>query len=155
MKRRVLMILFFITTISLFGCSNEVRNRSEVSSPPTLKVSYDNKSIDAKMGTSSWTITNSDGSKTTTDTDTAGPVELVKDMRPLKAPPESTIKLDFSHEPKEVIANIWEGDSQLEQSLNDMEIITPGVEGLVIYEVIGSWEQGTVHYAFIIDVDSQ
>lgn len=153
MKKMVLIILLFITTMSLFGCSNELGNEVELSNLPTLKVSNENKSIDAEMGTSSWTITNSDGTKTSTETDTAGPVELVKDASPLKASPESTIKLDFSDEPKEVIVNIWEEDNQLEQALTGMEVTTPEMEGLVIYEVIATWEQGIVHYAFSVDVE--
>lgn len=153
MKKVAIIILLFVTIMSLFGCSNESGNELELSNPPTLKVSYENKSIDAEMGTSSWTITYSDGTNTSTETDTAGPVELVKDASPLKVSPESTIKLDFSNEPKEVIVNIWEEDKQLEQPLTGMEIITPEMEGLVIYEVIATWEQGIVHYAFLVNVE--
>ena len=153
MKKIALIILLFVTTISLFGCSNELGNESELSNPPTLKVSYENKSIDAEMGTSSWTITNSDGTNTSTESDTEGPIELVKDTNSLKVSPASTIKLDFSNEPKEVMVNIWEEDNQLEQPLTGMELITPGMEGLVVYEVVATWEQGIVHYAFSVDVE--
>lgn len=152
-KKVTLIILLFVTTMSLFGCSNELGNELELNNPPTLKVSYENKSIDAEMGISSWTITNSDGTNTSTESDTEGPIELVKDTNPLKVSPASTIKLDFSNEPKEVMVNIWEEDKQLEQPLTGMELITPKMGGLVIYEVIATWEQGIVHYAFLINVE--
>ena len=154
MEKMILIILLLVTTISLFACSNGAGNDLELSNPPTLRILYSNDSIDAEMGTYSWTITNSDGTETTTESDTDGPIELVKGKDPLKVSPESTIKLDFSNEPKEAKVYIWEDeDKQLEQVVTDMEVIIPDLKDLVIYEVVATWEQGIVHYAFSVNID--
>lgn len=105
-----------------------------------------------KMGTSSWTTIDSSGDHVTVHSDSEGPVELVKDMVPLEVSPNSNFELYFSNQPDRVGVNIWEEDKEIEQEISDMQITSPEKEGLVVYEVIGEWEQGTVHYAFSIQV---
>lgn len=153
MKRFVLASLIFTMAISLFACSDKLENESELTNLPTLEVSYGDGIIDAERGTASWTTTDSSGDNVTVDSDSEKPVELVKDMVPLEASPNSNLELYFyNSQPDEVRAYIWEGDNQLEQPVTSMEITTPEMEGLVIYEVVATWEQGIVHYAFSINV---
>lgn len=160
MKKSYLILLLFIAMISLVACTNgqsdePILDKNERSSSelPTLKVFYENDFIEAEIGTSSWIINNSDGTKTSIESDTAGPAELVTGVSTLKVSPQSTIKLDFSDKPEEVIVNIWKENNQLKQALTDMEFKVPEIKSLVIYEVIGTWEQGNVHYAFAVDIE--
>lgn len=160
MKKNRLIFLLFIAMISLVACTNgqseeAILDKNERSSSelPTLKVFYGNDFIEAEIGTSSWTINNSDGTKTSIESDTAGPTELVTGVSTFKASPESTIKLEFSNKPDEVIVNIWEENEQQEQDSTNMEIVLPDLEGVLIYEVIATWEQGTVAYAFSVEVE--
>ena len=140
MKKGYLIILLFIATISLIACTNEpILDKSERSSSdfPTLRVVSENDSVEAEIGTSSWTTNNKDGTKTTIESDTAGPAELVGDVSTLNVSPESIVKLEFSEKPKEVIVNIWEEGNQLEQVLtlflilafnNNIGILKSGIE---------------------------
>ncbi len=153
MKRVILSILMFTMAISLFACEDRLENQSELNNPPTLEISSGDETIDAKMGTSSWTIIDNSGDNVTINSDSEGPVELVKDMLELEVAPNSSLELNFSSEPDKVRVNIWEDDKELKQVVNNMEITSPDKEGLVVYEVIGEWEQGTVYYAFSVEVE--
>lgn len=158
----------FIAIISIFlvliiSCSNEDINsenktsvfnkKIELKNPPTLKVLYQDKNIEAKRGTYSWTIDNNDGTKATTLVDCSGPTELIKTMTPISVSPKSTLNLNFSDKPVNIIVNIWGDNKPIEQTIIDNNIITPELKGSVIYEVIATWEQGTVFYAFLVNID--
>lgn len=162
MKKLIIILSLVLLTLSLLGCeSNEERLNYRHNSdfapgeedPPVLNISYENKTIHAVRGTYSWHTSYDDGSETMRSSDSEGPIELVKNTSPLKVPPKSTITLNFSDEPKEVIVKIWEEDKEIQQALTDMKVTVPELEGSVIYEVISTWEQGTVHYAFLVNVD--
>lgn len=154
MKKVCLFVLLLIATISLTACISDsplpLDDRKDL---PTLKVVSENEIITAEVGTSSWTINNKDGSKTTMESDTAGPVELVKESDSLKVSSGYTLELDFSVAPKDITVNIWEENKQLEQDSTDMKIVVPNSEGLIIYEVIANWEEGTIHYAFSVNIE--
>lgn len=135
---------------SLIGCEGD---KAELKSPPTLKVLYQDKSIDAVLGTYSWTINNNDGTATGIESDSAGPTELVKDATVLTVSPKSAITLNFSDKPKDIMVNIWQENKSIEQLVTDSKVITPELKGSVIYEAIATWEQGTAHYAFLVNVN--
>lgn len=77
---------------------------------------------------------------------------MVKESDSLEVSSGYTLELDFSVDPKEITVNIWEENKQLEQDSTDMKIVVPNSESLLIYEVIAKWEEGTVHYAFSVNV---
>lgn len=124
----------------------------EMVAPPVLNISHENRRTHAERGTFSWSIHNDDGSEVMTSSDSEGPTELVKNTNPLKVPPKAIITLEFNDKPKEMLVNIWEDDKQIKQDFADMKLIVPESKGLVIYEVIATWEQGTSHYAFLVKV---
>lgn len=121
--------------------------------PPTLKVLYQDKSIEAKRGAYSWTIDNNDGTKTTTNGDSAGPNELVKNSTLLIVPPKSTLTLDFSDKPETTIVNIWQDNKPIKQTITDNKLLIPELKGSIVYEVIATWKQGTVSYAFLVNIN--
>jgi hypothetical protein len=85
--------------------------------------------------------------------DTVGPPELVKDSTPLTVPPGSTLTLSFSGNPEEITVDVWKDNEPVRITIIDGKIITPESEGLIVYEVTGTWEQGTAWYAFLVDVE--
>lgn len=159
MKNMLVLFLTFIATLSLMACTTDVtfneKNEIETEDLPTLKVRFESEHIDAELGPSSWTITNSDGTSTAIETDTATPPELVQGKKHLVVPPESTLQLAFSKKPTKIMVNIWEENEQLRQNSTNMEIIVPAAEGLVIYEVITNWAQGQVIYAFAVEIQAE
>ena len=144
MRKVCLFVLLLIATVSLTACMSDLP-LDDTKDLPTLKVVFENEIIKAEVGTSSWTINNKDGTKTTTESDTAGPVELVKESDSLEVSPGYTLELDFSVAPKDITVNIWEENKQLEQDATDMKIVVPDSEGLIIYEVLANWEIGRAH----------
>lgn len=148
MHYKKLFTIFFICSLlfSLAGCG------SKADSPPSLKIIYRDKSIEAKTGTYSWDVDNGDGSFIGIEYDTVAPAELVKDSTPLTVPPGSSLTLSFSVKPEDIIVYAWQGNEPIKQSVTGDKIITPGSAGSIVYEVIGTWEQGTVRYAFLVNV---
>jgi hypothetical protein len=93
------------------------------------------------------------GTKSTINADTSGPKELVKGSIPLVVPPKSVINLDFSDKPMSITVNIWQGNNIIKQAVTNNKIVVSESKGLIIYEVVGEWSQGTVCYAFLVQVD--
>ena len=157
MKKNYSFILLFIGIILLIACTNNpiIDDKNEIAREnlPSLEVVAENDRLEAAKGTASWTIENGDGTTTAVEMDTADPTELVKDMERLSASPGSRLQLEFSDNPGEIIVNLWEENEQLEQDSTNMEIILPDLESVLVYEVIATWEQGTVHYAFSVEIE--
>ncbi len=165
-KKWLLVLLICLLLFSLIGCENnktsaldkevQIDNPSALAvlfNPPTLKVSYQDKSIDAKRGTYSWHIENDDGTRTGIEADAVAPPELVKNETPLSAPPKASLTLSFSDTPSDVTVDIWKDNEPIKQSLVGGKIVVPELNGTVVYEVTGKWEQGTVYYAFSVEVE--
>jgi hypothetical protein len=156
-KKLLTVFLLIFLLSSLVGCSDNKtgadNKKEELQSPPTLKVSYQDKSIQAVRGTYTWTTDNKDGTKKTINADTSGPTELVKNSTPLTVSPNSTITLNFSDKPEDITVNIWQENKPIKQIITDSKVTTPEFKDSVIYEVIATWDQGTVYYAFLVNVN--
>ncbi len=150
-KKLLTVVTVGFLVISLAGCSG---NKAEVKSPPSLKVLYQDKSIEAARGTFSWSIKNKNGKIISTiNADTAGPAELVKGSAPLTAAPKSVLNLNFSDKPVNITVNIWQGTEIIKQTVIDNKVTIPESKASVIYEVVADWNDGTVCYAFLVNVD--
>lgn len=155
---KIFSMLFIVILVVMLGCSStgiktSSNTKSELKNTPTLKVSYQGKNIEAKRGTSSWAVENSDGTKTITNAGSSSPTELVKGSTPITVVPKATLTLDFSDKPNNTIVNIWRGNDSIEQEITDSKVTAPETAGVVIYEVIATWSQGTVTYAFSVKVE--
>ncbi len=153
-KRNFLISVFIgLLLLSLVGCGNTPSRQGQLTKPPELKVLFQNKSIDAVRGTYSWTVDNNDGTKTTTNADSSSPTELVKNSTPLIVSPKSTLTLMFSDaQPNCVNVNIWGDKTTLKQELVNNQLVVPDSKDSVVYEVVATWEKGTVSYAFSVDI---
>lgn len=155
-KKPLIIFLICLLLYSVAGCENtrtgNMDTQTQLHRPPALIILYLDKSIDAKTGTYSWTIDNGDGTETGIEADSPAPPELVKNSTPLTVPPKSSLTLCFSDKPTSVTVNIWQVNKPIKQSLTDGKIVTPQLKGSIVYEVIGSWEQGTAYYAFLVNV---
>ena len=110
-RRLLSVVLLGLLLFSLVGCGNE---KVELVDPPILKVLYEDESIDAVQGTYSWTIDNKDGTKTSVESDSADPGQLVKNTSPL-------IENLFSNFNIIKTENIYEFEYKA-KSLNNVEI---------------------------------
>lgn len=156
-KKSLIMFSICLLLFSLVGCESNgtstLDKQTQLDRPPTLKALYQDRSIDAKRGTCSWTIDNNDGTETGIEADSCAPPELVKDSTPLTVSPKSSLTLSFSDKPIDITVNIWRDNKPIEQSIIDDNIVASESKGYIIYEVIGTWEQGTAYYAFLVNVD--
>lgn len=155
MFNKKLFILFFICSLlfSLTACNGPLDKQTQLNRPPSLKIFYRDKSIEAKTGTYSWDVDNNDGTVIGIENDSVAPPELVKNSTPLTVAPQSSLTLSFSDKPEDITVNVWQDNKPIEQSIIDDKIVTSGSKGPVIYEVIGTWEQGKVYYTFLVNVE--
>ena len=156
-KRFLVISSLIVLLFSLIGCEGKkigvANEKTELKNPPTLKVIYHDKSIEAICGTYSWTIDNNDGTKTATNADGAAPNVLVKNSTPLIVPTKATLTLDFSDKPETTIVNIWQDNKPIKQTITDNKLLMPELKGPVVYEVIATWKQGTAYYAFLVNIN--
>lgn len=157
-SQKILTVIFLgILLFLLVGCvkckPDIVDKTTELLSTPTLEILYKVKHIDAERGAYSWTIHNANGTQATINVDSSGPTELVKNSTPLSVSPGSTLALSFSDNPANIIINILKDSKSISQTITNNIVVTPESKGLVVYEVIATWNQGTVTYAFLVNVD--
>jgi hypothetical protein len=149
----------FIICLILFvfaGCekrSDSLNGNTQSSSPPTLTILYQDTSMDAVRGTYHWTYDNHDGTETTIEFDSSAPPELVKGASPLSVSPKSSLAFSFSDKPSDLSVSIWEENQSIQQAVVDNTIVTPELKGYAVYEITGTWVQGTVTYAFVVYVN--
>lgn len=159
MRNNILFLAFmFIIILTMIGCSNDnVPNKNlEESSedgliaPPNLTIHIGNETVTPRLGTYSWSNDNKDGTATSVESDSPSPPELVKENQPLQVTAEATIKLDFEKEPDRYTLRIWDEDHNV---VNATDKIVLSDKGLVIYEVLAYWEEGTASYAFSLMIE--
>lgn len=129
---------------------NSGSTNDEILEPPELTVVAGDESVDAVMGTYSWSIDNEDGTMTAIEADSAAPPELVSTMTALEVTGDTSIELDFEIEPDSYTVKIWEeGNTVISKS----EEVLLTNEGTVIYEVLANWQEGTASYAFTLNIE--
>lgn len=127
------------------GSKNE-----EVPEPPELIVVAGDESAETVIGTYSWSIDNEDGTMTAIEADSAPPPELVRNTTAIEVTGETSIELNFEIDPASYTVKIWEEDNTV---ISESEEVLLTGEGRVIYEVLANWQEGTVSYAFTLDIE--
>lgn len=159
MRNNILFLAFmFISILTMMGCSNtSVPDESSEESledgliaPPNLTIHIGNETVTPRLGTYSWSNDNKDGTATSVESDSSSPPELVKEDQPLQVTAEATIKLDFEKEPDRYILRNWDEDHNV-VSATDKIVLSN--KGMVIYEVLAYWEEGTASYAFSVMIE--
>lgn len=122
----------------------------EIPEPPGLVVMAGEETIEAILGTYSWSVDNEDGTITAIEADTAAPPDLVQGMTPVNVTSDTKIALEFAVEPDKYTVRTWEEDYTVSSARKEVLLTR---EGPVIYEVQASWAQGTARYAFILNIE--
>ena len=159
-------ILTLVIFLVVVGCSDENEATSEVKEengtvqttqtsepkvlePPDLTITAGEKTIHPILGTYSWTIDNGDGTGEGIEADSEAPPDLVRGTNPLQLTATSSVKFNFEEPPTHYILNIWDENYTVVRQTKDVD---PSETGIVIYEVLAHWEQGTASYAFAVEV---
>ncbi|MDA8440823.1 MAG: hypothetical protein M0Z55_00385 [Peptococcaceae bacterium] len=148
-KKALLLLVCLSICYSLIACGVVTITTNE---PPTLRVSHQGSEITADTGTYSWTVKKL-LSGHTTFADSVNPAELVKKSAPLIVSPKSSLTLNFDRKPKTIEVSIWHKNNSEKQSLVNGKIEVPAAKGDFVYLVVGTFEQGTVSYAFKVTVN--
>ncbi|WP_423188356.1 hypothetical protein ACO1PF_07010 [Alkalibacterium sp. f15] len=172
-SKLVVVSLSFIVFFSLTGCSDtsetddgvdnngetrQVSNDDDTKEsfeenfpePPGLTLYAGEEILDPVLGTYSWSVENEDGTVTATEVDAAAPPELVSIIDPMEVTADTTIDLGFEEQPDRYTVRIWDEDNAI---LSESDEVVLSGEGIVIYEVLAHWEQGTATYAFSLDIE--
>lgn len=168
MRNRLIFFTYAITVLLLVvGFSSEKSTNEEndfgeetmekteetanLKSPPKLTVSVDGDTIEGTLGTHSWSYDNSDGTSTGIDALSASPQEIVKNQKPTNVNANSDINLNFEKPPTNYEVRIWGTDNTIKGVYD--KLVVPDYKGIVIYEVLANWEQGTATYVFLFNVE--
>jgi hypothetical protein len=162
MNTRIIFYCFTLTVLFslMIGCTNQEEankkeserlNNDNSKTPPSLTISVGENNFRTAIGTYSWSYSNSDGTLTFVNADSVAPPFLVKDHQAIDVTSNTEVKLNFPKTPLDYQVRVWETDGSIVAS--SKEVVLLGYTGRVIYEVTTSWEQGTVHYAFVLNIE--
>lgn len=120
--------------------------------PPAPIITVGEKKLEAVQGSYCWEMLFEN-----VCADTPSPPELIKDqgVEAAVVAPQSEIHIQFKKEPHKnsIGANLWLENGEIAGvQLNDNVIIAPKEEGIYVYDVYASWDQGSSSFAFVIEV---
>lgn len=142
--------------------NNENANRI-LEELPGLTIISDETAFDALLGTYSWQKSNSDGTSTSIEADSAHPLDC-EDMFLKFETAETTATLNFAENPDAVLGiQCWSEDHWAVPDAISESVAVDGYEielkpGGHIYEVIAEWSAeksgcgGRAHYSFYVKV---
>ncbi|MCT8136661.1 hypothetical protein H1D32_02190 [Anaerobacillus sp. CMMVII] len=154
-----LKLLFFVLLFLLVGCSVEEETiidsedkvtESVLKSPPKLFVTSGENSIRARHGVYSWSYALKDGTHTGIEASADAPPGIVQKV-PLNVDRNDELSLDFEIEPYRYLIRTWDEDNTITGEFKSIDLTEH--EGTVIFEVLAYFEQGTVSYAFLVNVE--
>ena len=151
------IIIVLIAILLLTGCE---KSTAAVSSekdpdmrPPELTLAVGENSFIAQLGSYTWSTYNEDGTSTGVASSSPGPIELaMRQKQIVGVKPQEPIKLNFAVKPIKYEVRIFNGSTSVDQKAEDGEVIAPRKRGLVIYEVLAYWKEGTALYVFKVKV---
>lgn len=156
--------LFILTTFLLvLGCSadgnnvnnikDEIASQTEIKlkSAPELLVSASEVSVKARIGSYSWGYKNKDGTHTGIEASAMGPPLIVQNQVPLTVERNEELSLNFEIAPLRYQVRTWDGENNLTGEYKEIDLSRH--EGIIIFEILAYFEQGTVSYAFLVNVE--
>lgn len=145
--------------ISLAGCSKSesLTNKMTGSKPPIAMIKIGEETFSTKLGSYCWTVRNK-----STCVDTAGPVELLKNVKPVqvKAGEKVTFELDYEPKPNEIHVTQINENKETDVLVEDNHLTAPMEKGVYYYSY-GVWwmdkkdvnvSNGDAFYAFVLEV---
>lgn len=139
-----------VVVLALAGCQSSFK---QLKSPPKLEVKVDGQTTEATIGTYCW-----DGKCV----DTAGPVDLLKGVKPIVVAPNTEIKLtqNDKYKPSTVDLTMIHNDKEKDLQFNGKSITAPAEKGVYYYAYFGQWYEkedqyrsADAQYAFAIKVE--
>ncbi|PGS53441.1 hypothetical protein [Bacillus sp. AFS041924] len=154
MARRLGLALLF-TFFILTGCS--INEALKGSKPPKTMIQIDKQTYETKLGTYCW-IRNGHGECV----DTAGPVELLEDEKPIVVNPGEnvTIKMNYHQKPNEIHLTQINNDKEIEVVVVKNQFTAPIKKGVYYYSYGVWWKDskdkhvsnGDASYVFVLEV---
>ncbi|GAK39096.1 hypothetical protein PUW24_21930 [Paenibacillus urinalis] len=159
MQKILCLILFSLVLIT--GCERGTSNHSPLTGnkPPGVQIKIADQFYDTKLGTYCWSSNNMG-----VCVDTAGPVEHLEDVTPLKVSPEATIQFVMNYEPKPNQFSLQQYSGvniHKKVSIENNAFTAPTQEGTYYYSY-GAWwmdeeneqvSHGDAFYHFVIEVE--
>lgn len=147
----VILLIF-----TLVGCSNSGMGSGDPK-PPNASIKIGDKTYETKLGTYCW---NKNGKGICVDS--AGPVEMLKDQKPIVVKPGDKIKfiMDYEPKPNEIDVQQINGEKETEVVVKDNQFNAPTEKGIYYYSY-GVWwnnekeenvSDGDAFYAFVLEV---
>ncbi|WP_066231840.1 hypothetical protein [Heyndrickxia sporothermodurans] len=148
-----------LLVISVMGCSNiSSNNGMSGNKPPKATIEIGNKSYETTLGTYCWHH-NGKGECV----DKVGPVELLKDQKPVNVHPgeKITFKMDYEPKPNEIHVEQINKNNSIEIPVKVNSFFAPNEKGIYYYSY-GVWwmdekeenvSNGDAFYAFVIKVE--
>lgn len=139
-----------VVVLALAGCQS---NFKQLKSPPKLEVTVGEQTTEATIGTFCW-----DGKCE----DKVGPVELLKNVKPIVVAPNAEIKLtqDEKYKPTTVDLTMIHNDKEKDLQFNGKTVTAPTEKGVYYYAYFGQWYEkdkqyrsADAQYAFAIKVE--
>ncbi|QKX50083.1 hypothetical protein HF394_05495 [Planococcus glaciei] len=154
-----LMVFFF-----LFGCSQGKETIGDENSnpdedlnatsqkPPSLTVTIQEEEIAAVLGAYKWSYYDQKaGGMAAIEAESLPPSELAGSRKAPAVNSDTSIELNFEEEPISYKVNIWDAADKLKGSFKEVQL--NGESGRTVYEVVATWERGTGHYVFPLNVE--
>ncbi|ODG93375.1 hypothetical protein BED47_03540 [Gottfriedia luciferensis] len=146
-------ILFFFLIFT--GCS--ANNGMKGNKPPKTMVQVENQTYDTILGTYCW-----QSKRQGECVDTAGPVELLKERKPIEVKPGETVKIimDYYPKPNEIHLSQINNNNEIEIELVKNQFSAPINKGVYYYSYGVYWmdkkeehlSYGDAFYAFALEV---
>lgn len=160
MNFKLLYIIILIFLI-LSGCSQEkeiARNASgeDVNTisqkPPSLTVAINEEEFFTALGAYKWSYYDQKaGGMAAIEAESLPPSELAGSRKAPAVNSDTSIELNFEEEPISYKVNIWDAADKLKGSFKEVQL--NGESGRTVYEVVATWERGTGHYVFPLNVE--
>jgi len=154
-----LLSFIVLIVITIAGCSKgeSSTNKLTGSKPPIAMIKIDEETFSTKLGSYCWTVRNK-----STCVDTAGPVELLKNEKPIRvnAGEEVSIEMDYEPKPDEFHVLQINRNGETEIVVEDNHFTVPMEKGVYYYSY-GVWwmdkkeanvSNGDAFYAFVLEV---
>ncbi|GIN85848.1 hypothetical protein J6TS2_22340 [Heyndrickxia sporothermodurans] len=149
-------LVMLILLLGLVGCS---KGEAVNEKPPPVSIKIGNKLYETKLGTYCWSSEDKG-----LCVDTAGPVEMVKDEKPIKVKPgeKITLLMDYQPKPNEIHLSQIKDAKETEVSVINNQFTAPIKTGVYFYSY-GVWwldekdknvSNGDAFYAFVVEVDN-
>ncbi|WP_148629613.1 hypothetical protein [Bacillus sp. E214] len=154
MRNYIMGMLIFVILL-MTGCSNNADKETIANEfPPSMKGLVLVNGIEYQMEKGNYNWERIIGSeKEMVQTDYASPYQIADNMEPIKVKSiqKATIEIEDNPNIKIYLWNEKGRGQEIEHKNNQFYI--PASKGRYIYEVLAEWNDGTISYTFVLDIE--